>query len=142
MKDEPPHTKFQTSPLRKGLVNSARGAGKFRSDAIAATRRAGIKTVICARLNSAFYNHSVIAAILAAPGPRPRHRRTSHRRAERLCHGAFPSASFSANGAWLACAVIAYLTRTALLNIPPGSPTPPAPTPCTCPSTAAEKRRS
>ena len=51
MKDEPPHTKFQTSPLRKGPVNSARGAGKFRSDAIAATRRAGIKTVICARLN-------------------------------------------------------------------------------------------
>lgn len=30
----------------------------------------------------------------------------------------FPSASFSANGAWLACAVIAYLTRTALINIP------------------------
>ncbi len=25
----------------------------------------------------------------------------------------FPSASFSANGAWLACAVIAYLTRAA-----------------------------
>ncbi len=53
------------SRLRKGPVNSARGAGKFLSDAIAAARRAGVATVICARLDSAFYNHSVIAAILA-----------------------------------------------------------------------------
>ncbi len=53
--------------LRKGPVNSARGAGKFLADAIAATRRTGHRTaVICARLDSAFYNHSVVAAVLAA----------------------------------------------------------------------------
>jgi hypothetical protein len=50
--------------LRKGAVNSARGAGKFLSDAIAAARRAGAGPVIRCRLDSAFYNHSVVAAIL------------------------------------------------------------------------------
>jgi hypothetical protein len=51
--------------LRKGGVNSTRGAGKFLSDAIAATRRAGTHVQICCRLDSAFYNHSVVKAILA-----------------------------------------------------------------------------
>jgi hypothetical protein len=50
--------------LRKGAVNSARGAGKFLADAISAARRAGAGPVIRCRLDSAFYNHSVIAAIL------------------------------------------------------------------------------
>jgi hypothetical protein len=52
--------------LRKGEVNSARGAGKFLSDAIAAARRAGAGPVIRCRLDSAFYNHSVVTAILTA----------------------------------------------------------------------------
>ena len=50
--------------LRKGAVNSARGAGKFLADAIAAARRAGAGPVIRCRLDSAFYNHSVVTAIL------------------------------------------------------------------------------
>ncbi len=52
--------------LREGPVNSARGAGKFLADAIAATRRTGGPAVLCARLDSAFYNHSVVAAVLTA----------------------------------------------------------------------------
>ena len=53
--------------LRKGPVNSARGAGKFLADSIAATRRTGHPAAtICARLDSAFYNHSVVGAVLAA----------------------------------------------------------------------------
>jgi hypothetical protein len=51
--------------LRRGAVTSARGAGKFLSDAIAATRRTGAAAQICCRLDSAFYNHNVISAILA-----------------------------------------------------------------------------
>jgi hypothetical protein len=50
--------------LRKGAVNSARGAGKFLADSIAAARRAGAGPVIRCRLDSAFYNHSVVTAIL------------------------------------------------------------------------------
>ena len=49
--------------LRQGTVSSARGAGKFLSDAIAAARRVGAGKVIRCRLDSAFYNHSVIRAI-------------------------------------------------------------------------------
>jgi len=52
--------------LRQGQVSSARGAGKFLSDAIAAARRVGAGKVICCRLDSAFYNHSVIRAIRKA----------------------------------------------------------------------------
>ena len=52
--------------LREGAVSSARGAGKFLSDAIAAARRAGVVTTIRCRLDSAFYNHKVVAAILTA----------------------------------------------------------------------------
>lgn len=50
--------------LRKGAVNSARGAGKFLADAISAARRAGAGPVLRCRLDSAFYNHSVVTAIL------------------------------------------------------------------------------
>src|SRR5664280_364295 len=49
--------------LRQGTVSSARGAGKFLADAIAAARRVGAGTVIRCRFDSAFYNHKVIAAI-------------------------------------------------------------------------------
>ena len=52
--------------LRKGAVNSARGARKFLADAIKAARRAGAGPVIRCRADSAFYNHSVVTAILAA----------------------------------------------------------------------------
>ncbi len=49
--------------LRRGGVNSARGAGKFLADAIAAARRAGARSRLCCRLDSAYYNHRVVAAI-------------------------------------------------------------------------------
>jgi hypothetical protein len=52
--------------LRQGTVSSARGAGKFLADAIAAARRVGAGPVIRCRLDSAFYNHSVVAAIRKA----------------------------------------------------------------------------
>jgi hypothetical protein len=52
--------------LRQGPVSSARGAGKFLSNAIAAARRVGAGPVIRCRLDSAFYNHKVIAAIMKA----------------------------------------------------------------------------
>jgi len=52
--------------LREGPVSSARGAGKFLSDAIAAARRVGAGPVIRCRLDSAFYNHKVVAAIIKA----------------------------------------------------------------------------
>ena len=51
--------------LRCGSVNSARGAGKFVSDAIAAARRAGAAGVIRCRLDSAYYTHKVVAAVVA-----------------------------------------------------------------------------
>lgn len=42
-------------------------AGKFLADATAATRRTGdTATIICARLDLAFNNHSVLAVVLAA----------------------------------------------------------------------------
>ncbi len=52
--------------LRKGAASSARGAAKFVCDAVAAARRAGAGTVICCRADSAYYNHSVTGAVLAA----------------------------------------------------------------------------
>ena len=52
--------------LREGPVSSARGAGKFLSDAVAAARRVGAGPVIRCRLDSAFYNHKVVAAIIKA----------------------------------------------------------------------------
>lgn len=50
--------------LRAGATNSARGAGKFVADALAATRRAGATGVIRCRLDSAYYTHKVVAAVL------------------------------------------------------------------------------
>jgi len=52
--------------LRPGTVSSARGAGKFLADAIAAARRVGAGKVIRCRLDSAFYNHKVVGAIRKA----------------------------------------------------------------------------
>ena len=52
--------------LRQGTVSSARGAAKFLADAIAAARRVGAGKVMRCRLDSAFYNHSVVAAIRKA----------------------------------------------------------------------------
>jgi len=52
--------------LRRGGVNSARGAGKFLADSIAAARRTGATGTICCRLDSAYYNHRVVAAITTA----------------------------------------------------------------------------
>jgi len=49
--------------LRQGAVTSAGGAGKFLADVIVAARRVGAGMVIRCRLDSAFYNHKVIAAI-------------------------------------------------------------------------------
>ena len=49
--------------LRAGATNSARGAGKFVSDALAAVRRSGATGVIRCRLDSAYYTHKVVAAI-------------------------------------------------------------------------------
>ena len=54
--------------LRRGGTNSARGAGKFISDAIAAARRAGAADTMRVRADSAYYNSTVIAAIRAAGG--------------------------------------------------------------------------
>src|SRR5450755_3834240 len=54
--------------LRQGTVSSARGAGKFLSDAIAAARRVGAGKVIRCRVESAFYNHPVVAAIKKGRG--------------------------------------------------------------------------
>ncbi len=45
-------------------MNSARGAGRFLSDAISAARKAGAGPVIRCRLDSAFFNHNVVAAIM------------------------------------------------------------------------------
>ncbi len=50
--------------LRAGGTNSARGAGKFISDALAAARRAGATGIIRCRLDSAYYTHKVVAAVL------------------------------------------------------------------------------
>ena len=52
--------------LRQGTVSSASSAAKFLADAIAAARRVGAGKVIRCRLDSAFYNHSVVAAIRKA----------------------------------------------------------------------------
>jgi hypothetical protein len=51
--------------LRRGGVNSARGAGKFIADAVAAARRAGATATIRVRADSAYYNAQVVAAIRA-----------------------------------------------------------------------------
>ena len=50
--------------LRGGATNSARGAGKFVADALAAARRAGATGLVRCRLDSAYYTHKVVAAVL------------------------------------------------------------------------------
>jgi hypothetical protein len=48
--------------LRKGSVNSARGAARLVADAITTSRRAGVTGMVVLRADSAFYNREVIAA--------------------------------------------------------------------------------
>jgi hypothetical protein len=48
--------------LRKGSVNSARGAARLVADAIATARRAGVTGMVVLRADSAFYNREVVAA--------------------------------------------------------------------------------
>ena len=47
--------------LRKGSTTSARGAGRFVSDALITARKAGAGGVLVLRADSAFYGHDVIA---------------------------------------------------------------------------------
>lgn len=48
--------------LRRGNTNSARGAGKFLADALAASRAAGANGLLIVRADSAYYGHAVAAA--------------------------------------------------------------------------------
>jgi Transposase DDE domain group 1 len=48
--------------LRKGSTNSARGAAKLLTDALATARRAGAAGLVIVRADSAYYGHDVIAA--------------------------------------------------------------------------------
>jgi Transposase DDE domain group 1 len=48
--------------LRKGSVNSARGAERLIAEAAGTARSAGASGLLVARLDSAFYNHQVIRA--------------------------------------------------------------------------------
>ena len=50
--------------LRKGSTNSARGAGRFVTDALITAQRAGATGTLVLRADSAFYGHDVIAAAL------------------------------------------------------------------------------
>ncbi len=50
--------------LRKGGANSARGAGRFVTDALITARKAGATGVLVLRADSAYYSHDVIAAAL------------------------------------------------------------------------------
>jgi hypothetical protein len=56
--------------LRKGSTNSARGAARLVTDALAAARAAGADprtgSLVITRMDSAFYNHDVIAAVRRA----------------------------------------------------------------------------
>lgn len=52
--------------LRKGSVKSPRGAKRMIGEAIATTRRAGVRGKITGRADSAFYQHDVIAALRRA----------------------------------------------------------------------------
>ncbi len=49
--------------LRKGSVNSARGAARLVGDTLATARRCGATGLVVARADSAFYNADVVAAI-------------------------------------------------------------------------------
>ena len=48
--------------LRKGSTNSARGAAKLLTDALATLRRAGATGTVLVRADSAYYGHDIIAA--------------------------------------------------------------------------------
>jgi len=48
--------------LRKGATNSARGAARLITDALATARKAGTTGQVTVRCDSAFYNHDVVAA--------------------------------------------------------------------------------
>ena len=52
--------------LRKGSVNSARGAARLVADALATAGRAGAGGLVILRADSAYYNHDVIAAAIRA----------------------------------------------------------------------------
>ena len=48
--------------LRKGSTNSARGAAKLVTEALATVRRAGAVATVLVRADSAYYGHAIIAA--------------------------------------------------------------------------------
>jgi hypothetical protein len=48
--------------LRKGSTNSARGAGKLLTDALATVRRAGAAGLVLVRADSAYYGADIVAA--------------------------------------------------------------------------------
>ncbi len=48
--------------LRKGSTNSARGAAKLLTDALATVRRAGAAGTVLVRADSAYYGHDIVAA--------------------------------------------------------------------------------
>jgi Transposase DDE domain group 1 len=48
--------------LRKGSTNSARGAARLLTDALATVRRAGAAATVLVRADSAYYGHDIIAA--------------------------------------------------------------------------------
>ena len=52
--------------LRRGSTSSARGAASFLAEALRAAREAGCTGILLARMDSAFYNHKVVAAAGAA----------------------------------------------------------------------------
>ena len=52
--------------LRKGAVNSARGANRLVADALATTARCGVGGLVVLRADSAFFNRDVIAAATRA----------------------------------------------------------------------------
>jgi len=48
--------------LRRGNVNSAKGAPRLVADALATVKNAGVTGLVTVRADSAYYNHAVIAA--------------------------------------------------------------------------------
>ena len=48
--------------LRRGSVNSVRGAARLLADALACARRAGATGLVIVRADSAFYGHDIVAA--------------------------------------------------------------------------------
>jgi hypothetical protein len=50
--------------LRKGSVNSARGAPRMIADALVTARKAGVTATVTVRADSAYYNRDVVAAAI------------------------------------------------------------------------------